>query len=347
MDAAMLRLSFFSFGFLLPIMLLGCNNTPVRLNTGDSQPNARGSAPLNSTGVPRQTTIPSRLPDFEDKESLIPPPPSLASLNGTSANQPANELKQTGGVVETSSSDPTKQSGSTDLNAMKSIYQHAAERYAKIDAFECRLTRREVVNNKAQPEEVIAFRFRKQAYSVHLRWIGTEGQGREVVYVAGKYENKMQVLPARSDMPLGLRPMRQAYAPTDSVVRSNCRHDIREAGVSEQIRQLGTVLARIEKNPAHRNQLKYLGQVKRPEYANALEGVEETVMPRTETLLPQGGRRLIFFDPSAGSPSAHLPVLVITYDSTGKEAEYYCFDRFLVPIRLDSADFDPDRLWKR
>ncbi len=294
--------------------------------------------------IPQQTSIADR-PDFdEDKTAYIPPPPPLASL----IRQPASgEIQQVGATTDPSALATTKQSEDPELMTMKSIYRLAFERYAKVDAFDCRLNRREMVNNKANPQELIAFRFRKRPYSVHLRWIGGEGQGREVVYVEGKYDNKIQIMPSKDDMPSFLRPFRQSYAPTDSIVRSSCRHDIREAGVSEQIRQLGTVLARIEKNPAARKQLKYLGKVQRPEYSNALEGVEETVLPRTETLLPQGGKRLTFFDPTAGSASAHLPVLVITYDSSGREVEYYCFDRFIIPIKLTDSDFDADRLWKK
>ena len=44
-------------------------------------------------------------------------------------------------------------------------------------------------------------------------------------------------------------------------------------------------------------------------------------------------------------PATRFPALVITQDETGREVEYYCFDRFQFPVRLDDDDFNPDKLW--
>jgi hypothetical protein len=44
------------------------------------------------------------------------------------------------------------------------------------------------------------------------------------------------------------------------------------------------------------------------------------------------------------SPSYGFPVLVITEDDTGREVEYYLFDKFKNPAGLTDADFDPSRL---
>ena len=45
-------------------------------------------------------------------------------------------------------------------------------------------------------------------------------------------------------------------------------------------------------------------------------------------------------------PESQLPALIVTADETGKEVEYYCYDRLQFPVALDDADFDPDRLWR-
>jgi hypothetical protein len=57
--------------------------------------------------------------------------------------------------------------------------------------------------------------------------------------------------------------------------------------------------------------------------------------------MPKGGRRFWYFDPATG-----LPVLIVTDDPTGHPVEYYCYDRLQFPVKLDDADFDPERLWK-
>src|SRR5262249_8124468 len=68
----------------------------------------------------------------------------------------------------------------------RELYQKAAARYANIDSYIARLTRREVVKDRPQPEAVMLFKFRKEPWSVYFKWLGKEGQGREVVYVRGE-----------------------------------------------------------------------------------------------------------------------------------------------------------------
>src|SRR5258707_11001436 len=140
--------------------------------------------------------------------------------------------------------------------------------------------------------------------------------------------------------------MRMSFAPDDSTVRNKSRHDIREAGMGEAVKHLAEMLAAIDKNPGYRTRLKYLGPVQRAEYASKMEAIEETIPPKTEKLFPLGAKRTYFFDTTPGAPSAGLPVLVVACDHTGKEVEYYCFDRFLFPVRFIDADFDPDKVWR-
>ena len=82
---------------------------------------------------------------------------------------------------------------------------------------------------------------------------------------------------------------------------------------------------------------KYLGPVQRPEVAGPLEGVECLFPPGREPEIPDGGRRLVYFD-----PATHFPVLSLTYDSGGREVDFYCFDRFQLDVKLDDDDFNPD-----
>jgi hypothetical protein len=58
--------------------------------------------------------------------------------------------------------------------------------------------------------------------------------------------------------------------------------------------------------------------------------------------MPDGGRRLWVFH-----PTWHLPVLVVTQDSTGHEVEYYCYDRPLLNVPLDDEDFNPEQMGAR
>lgn len=348
-------LAFFS------IIVIGCSS-PGKKDQKPAPVVGRGTPAVpKPLSIPDRPLSPARQPDeIEDRTLLIPPPPKLDSLTkqGPLAEPPIVQVK---GTADHESIDPSQtvapktntnsnNASALDrvdddgLTAMKRLYETAVKAFARLDAFEARLTRRETINGKVNPQEVIRFLFRQQPYSVRLKWIGGEGQGRELIYVQRQANSKLHIMPTKQDsFPLQPRPM--SFAPDDSMVRSKSRHDVREAGLNHAIKHIGNVIAAIAKNPSQRNRLKYMGLIQRPEFVNKLEVIEETVVPRTENMLSQGGKRVYFFDVTAGSVSNGLPVMVITYDIGGKEVEYCCFDRFLFPVRLDDADFDPDRVW--
>ena len=54
-------------------------------------------------------------------------------------------------------------------------------------------------------------------------------------------------------------------------------------------------------------------------------------------MLPKGGKKFVYFDLKESSPSYGCPVVLITHDDSGKEVEYYCFDKFKNPANLTDA----------
>ena len=354
MDALMHSL-FLRSSALLILLLIGCTSANKKRQP---DPSPIPSAARGTPAVPKPLAIndrpisPARERDpIENRELLIPPPPKLADMTRPAPKDPAVPIDPP--IIQATNNEPiveppARVEKDEALTAMRRIHQKAATTYARMDAFEARLTRRETINGKANPQEVIRFQFRQQPYSVHLTWIGGEqgAVGREVIYVHGQNGGKMHIKPTKDDsFPLPPSPM--SFAPDSSMVRSKSRHDIREAGLGEAIRHVGEMLVAIDKNPAMRSRLKYLGLVQRAEYPSKLEAIEETVPPKNEKLLPIGAKRTYFFDTAADGPSAGLPVLVTTFDANGKEVEYYCFDRFLFPVRFIDADFDPEIAWKK
>jgi hypothetical protein len=219
------------------------------------------------------------------------------------------------------------------------LHQLAAERYATIDGYMAQLRRREQVRGEDHAEELLLFKFRKQPFSVYFKWVGQEGQGREVVYVQGQHGSQLHTLLAAGDMfplPAGRRI---ALAPDNPFVLAKSRHAITEAGIGSLIHQFGELVH--PRNPAKPIALQYLGAVKRPEFAKPLEMVQQQVPPGTEPQLAQGGQRFWGFD-----PLSHLPVLIITRDDKGHEVEYYCYTALQAPVALGDDDFDPDKLWR-
>src|SRR5262245_41921295 len=206
---------------------------------------------------------------------------------------------------------------------LRELHRLAAQCYARIDSYIVRLRRREQVNGKDKPEELLLCRFRKQPFSVYFKWIGPEGNGREVVYVQGRHDNKIHTRMAAGDIPLMPAGKRMALSPDSVLVRSASRHSITEAGGGHPIDLLG-------QRRAAQASFKYLGLVRRDEFKQPVEGAEESVPPGAEPTLPRGGRRLWFFD-----PASHLPVLIVFNDDTGHEVEYNCYDLFQYPVKLD------------
>jgi hypothetical protein len=205
-----------------------------------------------------------------------------------------------------------------------------------------RLTRRESVKGKLGPEEIIALSFRKQPFSVHFKWLGKTAEGREVVYVKGRFDNKIHTKVAAGDSLLMPAGARLALSPDNPLVRAASHHPITDAGICRCVEMLIARLDAQERGDRRQGTLTVLPPQRRPEYPQPIETLEQILPPGLEPDLPRGGRRLIYFD-----PDWHLPMLVVTYDEKGNEIEYYHHDRLITPVNLDDDDFNPDKLWPK
>jgi hypothetical protein len=342
----------------LMIVVTGCGTVGPR--------DAKGPAMAGRTKAPAKQVVmgptSTREPPLADPSTMIPPPPDMKDIIPPIPAAPAKEEFVTAaGLVSPDgpamvrpaveraravAEDPVRPAAESNLDALRRLHRTASDRFRQLDGFQCRLTRRETVGNKPMPEEVLDYRFRRDPYSVHIKWVGLEGQGRELVYVQGKYDNKVQILTGKTEglvIPAG---MRVARLPTDKDVRSKSRYDIREGGMGMAIVWFGKVLSVMENDPAQANRMRYLGRKPVRERESGLEVVEETIPPDWEPLMPKGGKRTTHFDPDPSSPSYGLPILIVTVGDTGRQVEYYWFDQ-LRPIQPTDADFDPDRLWRK
>jgi hypothetical protein len=267
-------------------------------------------------------------------------PPSAPAAPGASRVVPAAHNADEPKAKTSPTATPAATPDRADPDAVRKLVRQAVGKYAPIDSYIARLTRREVVGTQKKPEEVMLFKFRKQPWSVYFKWLGEAGRGREVVFVKGKYDNKLQMLLAAGDMPFVPAGKRFSISPDSLAVRSSSRHPITEAGLGASLDRLSAVLDAQERGDRRRGTLTSLGLVTRTEFSKPLPMIEHTVPAGAESDLPGGGRRLYGFDPETA-----LPVLIVTTDNRGNEVEYYRYDRLQISVRLDDDDFNPDKLW--
>ena len=279
----------------------------------------RGAASNGQTAAP---AIPS--------SGTQTPVPNLAGETPPKAQPPASTSPNPGNQPTPSANDRVAQ-----------LARASAERYQTIDSYIARFRRREVVSGKPTPEELMLIKFRKDPWSVYFKWLGTEGHGREVVYVNGRYENKLHTLLAAGDNMLLPAGSRFSLAPDSMLIRAKSRHSIQEAGIGTLIDQFNHLVAANARGDTRLGTLHYLGPIKRAELDQPCEAVEQVIPPGSEPGLAKGGQRLWVFDSASG-----LPVLVTARDETNKEVEFYCYDRIEYPVHLTDDDFNPEVIWR-
>jgi hypothetical protein len=228
------------------------------------------------------------------------------------------------------------------LAQLRTLYGQALQTYSSFDGYTAVLHRREQVYGKDKPEEEVFCKFRKQPWSVYFKWTGTNGRGREVIYVQGQHGGLIHTRLAEGDMLFMPAGKQLSLAPNNSFVRSSSRHSITEAGLGPTIEQFGRLLAALEKGDRRAGTLRYLGPMQPQGSAERLEAVEHLIPPGAEPQLSQGGKRLVMFD-----PSSRLPVLVTTYDHHGHEVEYYRYERIQFPVHFTDDEFNPEKAWKK
>ncbi|MFO0880548.1 MAG: DUF1571 domain-containing protein [Gemmataceae bacterium] len=96
-----------------------------------------------------------------------------------------------------------------------------------VHSYRCQLTKQERVRGKLGQREQIQACFREKPFSVRLEWAKGHGLARRTLYVAGAYENRIQVIPAGWRALAGL-----VTCPVDDEeARANSRYPITQFGL--------------------------------------------------------------------------------------------------------------------
>jgi hypothetical protein len=332
------------------LFLAGCGaGKSVRDGFVRTRPSAAARARADAP-TPPDLRIPASAVASTRDIPVVPVPPVPLGRGAAPLPPPAPSLPPAAAVIPASADEPSlptppaaspsPMDSEAKPASLRQLQQDAAAWYAGVDSYIVRMTRREVVGGEAKPEEIMLFKFRKEPWSIHFKWVGKVGHDREVIYVKGQYENQIHTRLAAGDAPFMPAGHRMALAVDSSLVRSASRHSITEAGIGTCIDRIGALLDAQERGDRRHGVLTDLGAQNRPEFSQPVRGAELVMPPGAEAELPKCGRRLFFFD-----AEHHVPMLVITYDNRNQEVEYYLYDRLQAPVHLDADDFNPDKLW--
>lgn len=295
-------------------------------------PREPGLAPASGTVPPAELDDPDAFPPLRKRPSPKP---------GTMPSPFAPKGSNTPGTEKPAA--PAK-----NLTELKGLIATASAAWKAVDTFEGTLTRREINPQGAPTSEIVLFQFRREPLSVFTRTVSENGKGREVVYNPSKHGDKLYVMVGQGDHPLfKAGRVLPGVSPDSPLVKDKTRYSIRDAGFGRQITKFNDLMAKIEAGKLPADVLTFHGPVKRDEYPYPLTSVTHNFRVGDDPLFPNGGSRTLFFDMKEKSPSFGLPVLIIATDATGKEGEYYLFEKIKLPANLTDADFNPDRLGKK
>ncbi len=215
----------------------------------------------------------------------------------------------------------------------------AVAAYESLNGCIMRFTRRENLGKGLKPDETVLLKMRREPFAVHMKWLDTDAQGRQIIYNRAADEHSMQVITASGDIPLIGGNRRMKVDINSSLAKGSSRYTITDTGYGGAVLRYRKVVEDWQRGTLPQQNIKSLGLVVRPEFPVRQAAVEMTFPPGYDTHFPRGAKRLLCFSLETG-----LPTILTTWDENGLELEYYKFDRAF-PVPLDEVDFDPDRLW--
>lgn len=341
--------TFACFALALALIGSGCswlrapNAGPFAKNK-NAPPPPYGSVPPDATAKgPVANQSPLGIAFAEPTPPLPPDDPSLVP--------PKADIKLAG-AIEPTTPQPAPAAPKTDAPkstaALKELLATANGAWAKVTTYELTLTRREI-NPQGDPvRDTVLFHYRREPVALHTLTLDGNSKGRESVYNPSKFGDKLHLKLGEGDSKVFKAGfVAPAMSPDDPKVAEKARYGVREIGHGKMIARLEAALAKLEAGKSAPDALALEAGVKRPEWPDPLARVTHRLARGDDPVLPGGGTRTYFFDTKQGSPSFGLPVLVTATDATGKEVEFYLFEKWKNPANLTDADFDPARLKRK
>jgi hypothetical protein len=219
------------------------------------------------------------------------------------------------------------------MDAPLRLIHEAQKAYQNVRDYTCLLVKRERMNGKLPPNNVIDMKVRTQPFSVYLHWREPRSEaGQEVCYVAGQNGGKMRVHPKGI---LGSVSGFISLDPNDPRARQTSRRSITEAGI-------GNMIERFARAWENERRLPQETQVQVADYE-----YNRRRCTRVEIVHPNNNghflyyRDVIYFD-----KETHLPIRLEFYDwplqanDPGQLVEIYSFANMRINVGLTDDVFN-------
>ena len=249
-----------------------------------------------------------------------PPPPSAVVAAPVAATPPQPGPRLDAALARWKKVDWDAAVQADQLKFLNLVQQRCSE---TIFDFSARFFKQERINGELQDEEAADMKWRGSPFSVYMKYVLGD-EGREVLYVAGQYDNKIQGHPGGW---LGALIKVQVAPDDPSVLKTNLR-PITAAGM---INMISVIVAQCELARSHGDlQLQYVGKIEaggRPAYAIKRLLPNKPIYPNKELV--------ILID-----CAALVPVGSDGYGWDGQLLTKYHFTDFKLNVGLPDRDFD-------
>ena len=135
--------------------------------------------------------------------------------------------------------DPGNPPQPLELDAIQDILNSARESYAKINDYTAIIHKEEYKDGKLKKDEKTALKFQKP-FKVYLKWLSGKNEGTQLLYVEGKYDNKMIIRKGGGFLKKVFGTMEMD--PNGFWLKKFTKHSIKEAGfggiINKSIEQL-------------------------------------------------------------------------------------------------------------
>lgn len=183
------------------------------------------------------------------------------------------------------------------------------------------LKKQERINGVLHPFDVIFVKWKKP-FSIYLKFLDGKDRGREIIYVEGKNRDKMIVSPGGIFGALAIK-----VSPDSVIAKKNNRHTINEAGMSNTIRRILSIIENEHEKPSSDISIVFYGE---ETYENDIcihiRIEKSSYAKRTDVYLYR---------------DSLFPHTIISYDKNGGLLESYKYSEIRTNIGLDDSDFDP------